>query len=276
MSAPSFGVACSRCLTSVGSIDYPRRMSIVPTSRALVLLTLVSLAATAWPQEVRFPPKPDPESFYVDMASVVAEMEGKEINEVARTLLQEERMPLLVVTIPSLTEYGAAGYTIERYATALFNEWGIGSEERNYGMLLLVAVGDRKARIELGAGWGLGHDRQAQEIMASLIIPPFKRRAYSEGILAGVRGLDAMARGLALPKPEAPWWALPLMIGFVVLIVFVIYSLFKSGQRGWGWALIAFLGVALFFLLRSAASGGGSGGSFGGGFSGGGGASGSW
>jgi len=76
-------------------------------------------------------------------------MEGKEINEVARTLLQEERMPLLVVTIPSLTEYGAAGYTIERYATALFNEWGIGSEERNYGMLLLVAVGDRKARIEL-------------------------------------------------------------------------------------------------------------------------------
>ena len=128
-------------------------MSIVPASRALVLLTLVSLAATAWAQEVRFPPKPDPESFYVDMASVVAEVEGKEINEVARTLLQEERMPLLVVTIPSLTEYGAAGYTIERYATALFNEWGIGSEQRNYGMLLLVAVGDRKARIELGAGW---------------------------------------------------------------------------------------------------------------------------
>ena len=56
----------------------------------------------------------------------------------------------------------------------------------------------------------------------------------------------------------------------------VIVSLFKKGRSGWGWALIAGIAIALFFILRAAASSGGSGGSFGGGSSGGGGASGSW
>jgi len=99
---------------------------------------------------------------------------------------------------------------------------------------------------------------------------------FSEGIVEGVKGMDAMARGLALPKPKQAWWALPLMvlgaIGFVLLII----NLFKTGRSGWAWALIAFLGIALFFMMRSAAQGGGSGGGFGGGFSGGGGATGSW
>ena len=83
-----------------------------------------------------------------------------------------------------MTAYGVAGYTIERYATALFNEWGIGSQQRNYGMLLLVSLGDRRARIELGAGWGLDYNRQSQNIMDSLIVPSFKQGAYG-GFNAG-------------------------------------------------------------------------------------------
>ena len=250
----------------------------IRTCRLLAFPVFLSLAASGWAQ-VQFPPKPESDHFYVDVAGLISgaeEAEGKEIDDVARALLQEEQIPLIVVTIPSLMEYSAGGYTIERYATALFNEWGIGSQERNYGMLLLVSVGDRKSRIELGAGWGRQHNAQAQQVMSSLIIPAFKRSAYGEGILGGVRGLDAMARGLALPRPEAPWWAPWLTVGLFALVVVVIVSLFKSGRSGWGWALIAFVGIALFFILRSAASGSGSGGSFGGGSSGGGGASGSW
>ena len=143
-------------------------------------------------------------------------------------------------------------------------------------MLLLVSSGDRKARIELGADWGHEYDRDAQRVMDTLIIPNFKKQNFSGGILEGVRGLDAMARGLSLPKPKAPWWLLPLLIGGVVLTIGVIISLFKRGRSGWGWALIAALGVLIFFLLRAAVSSSGSGGAFGGGSSGGGGATGSW
>jgi len=227
-------------------------------------------------QQATFPAKPTSENFYVDEAGLIAQGEGKAINEVAGALLRDDRVSLIVVTISSLTAHNAAGYTIERYAFELFNEWGIGSERRNYGMLLLVSKGDRRARIELGSAWGHSYNVKAQEVMSTLIIPRFKEGNYSEGILAGVRGMDAMARGLALPKPKQPWWTIPLILAVLGLIIAVIVSLFKNGQKGWGWALIALLGVILFFLIRSALQSRGSGGAFGGGYSGGGGASGSW
>lgn len=222
---------------------------------------------------VKFPDKPPGSDFFVDQAELISSEDKTEINSIASTLLSEEDIPIFVVTISSLAAYEASSQTIETYATALFNEWAIGSPERNYGILVLVSRGDRRARIELGADWGHSHDRAALDVMNNLIIKQFKRNNYSLGILDGVRGLDAMARGLALPKATAPWWFLPALIIGVILLVMLIINLFKTGRSGWAWALIVAIGVLLFFILRTAAS---SGGGFGGGSSGGGGASGSW
>lgn len=243
----------------------------------LVLIMVISFGSRqAVAQSVTFPSKPSVDSFYVDEANILNPEAGKAINEICATLFREQQVPIIVVVIPSLMAHNAGGYTIERYAFELFNHWGIGSRQRNYGMLLLISVGDRKARIELGSAWGHSYNLKAQEVMDKLIIPQFKQGNYSEGILAGVRGMDAMARGLELPKPKPPWWVLPLALGLLGLVIAVIVSLFKQGKKGWGWALIALLGAVLFFLLRAAASSRGSGGAFGGGTSGGGGATGSW
>jgi uncharacterized protein len=251
-----------------------------PQARARAVAFSLSAAAAllcAGPAGgLTFPEKPPDEHFYVDQAGMLSASAGEQIDTIAKKLLSEQQVPLFVVTISSLASVDAGDQTIERYARALFDHWGIGSEERNYGILLLVAKGDRKARIELGASWGTRHDVEAQEVMSTLIIPPFKRGDFGEGIVAGVRGLDALARGLALPKPPRPWWLLPAIIGFVLLSIGVVFSLFKSGHSGWGWAVIAALGVLLFFLLRVAAKGASSSSGFGGGSSGGGGASGSW
>lgn len=235
----------------------------------LVLLPALNHASAA-----KFPNKPPKEHFYVDRADLLNSQVSNAIDDLAGALLAEEKIPILVVTIPSLISFEAASHSIESYATALFDEWGIGYQQRNYGILLLVSLGDRKARIELGKGWGSAHDDDSLYIMNSLIIPAFKKGDYSGGILEGVKALDKMARGLGLPKPKRPWWFIPVTILSIALVIGVIVSLFKSGRTGWGWALIAGLGLLLFFILRNAASG--SGGSFGGGSSGGGGASGSW
>lgn len=248
---------------------FARRTVGVLALAALILRASVAVGAT-------FPEKPASDSFFADEAGLIGDAEGREINGIAAALLREEKVPLVVVTIRSLAAHDAAGYTIERYAAALFDHWGIGSAARNYGMLLLVSRDDRRARIELGGAWGGLHDAQAQEVMSTLIIPEFRQSRYAEGILAGVRGLDAMARGLRLPSAKQPWWVLPAFVAFLALAVGVIVSLFKSGRTGWGWAAVVALGALLFFVLRAAAKSGGSGGAFGGGSSGGGGASGSW
>ena len=234
-----------------------------------LLVPLVSAAVT-------FPEKPPSKDYFVDKAKVINQTAAKKINAIAADLLAKKKIPLFVVTINSLTEQAAAGYSIEQYATKLFNHWGIGSQQRNYGMLLLVSVNDRKARIELGAGWGHRYDSQAQQVMRDLMIPAFKREDYARGLADGARGLKAMAYGLGLPTPTAPWWFLPLVIGALVLIIVIIVNLFKTGRKGWAWALIIGLGILIIVILRAMAESRGSSGGFGGGSSGGGGATGSW
>jgi uncharacterized protein len=245
--------------------------------KGVTVWLFLAATALAWQsaKAISFPDKPPEEDFFVDQARLLDESARETVNATAQELLQQERIPLFVVTILSLSAYHASGAGIEQYARELFDHWGIGTQDRNYGILLLVSVGDRKARIELGAGFEHRYDGQADDIMQSLIVPAFKRGDYSTGITDGVRGLDAMARGLQLPKPTAPWWFWPLTIGGFIFLGVMIYNLFKSGRSGWAWALIAALAVALFFLLRTASSSGSSGG-FGGGSSGGGGATGSW
>jgi uncharacterized protein len=182
----------------------------------------------------------------------------------------DEHVALIVVTLPSLSSYGAAGDDIEGYARALFDKWGIGSAERNYGMLLLVARGDRKARIELGSSWSAQHNAQSAQIMNSIIVPAFRGENYSAGIVAGVKALDAMARGLALPR-RFPYE----LLGIGALFIGIVVSLAKDGRNGWGWKALTIFGsivVAVFLAgLLSGRSG-----AFRGGFSGGKGATGSW
>jgi uncharacterized protein len=244
-----------------------RPTGFTPYLTAFLLCLLVFNQASA----VTFPEKPPKEHYYVDQGELLAAEDAIAIDKIAASLLSEEKIPIIVVTIPSLISFQASSHTVDSYTSALFDEWGIGSQERNYGILLLVSVGDRKARIELGKAWGGKNDADARHVMDAMIVPAFKRGEFSAGISEGVNALDKMARGLALPKPKEPWWILPAMILGVLLVIMVIVSLFKSGRSGWGWALIIGLGIAIFFILRAAAASGGSGGS-----SGGGGASGSW
>jgi len=242
-------------------------------------ITLVSLLILLVPPCLfgsTFPEKPPSEHYYVDGAGLINPEVAEQIDNTSSALLNEEKIPLYVVTISSLASHDAVTLSIEQYAAALFDNWGIGWQDRNYGILLLISKGDRKARIELGADWGGEYDYQAQQVMDKLIVPAFKRGDFSAGITDGVRGLDAMARGLELPKPKSPWWFWPVLIGGLILVIVMIVNLFKSGRTGWAWALIAALGVVLFFLIRTALSSSGSSGGFGGGSSGGGGATGSW
>lgn len=135
-----------------------------------LLVAIVCCVGSLSALSVEFPAKPTNTDFFVDRAHLLKDDAQKVVNETASALLKEEQIALFVVTIPSLSSFEASALGIEGYATELFNHWGIGSQERNYGMLLLVSAGDRKARIELGAGFEHNYDNQSAGIMQSLII----------------------------------------------------------------------------------------------------------
>ena len=212
----------------------------------------------------------------------------EKIRKLCDDLLKKKATPIIVVTIQSMAQHGGGGMRIETFARLLFDQWQVGHERLgdtswNTGILLLVSKGDRKARIELGAGWAHDKDDVCLKIMDDLIVPDFKADKFSEGIVAGVEALDKMARGLKLPTRPRPWWHYALIVGFIGLAIFTVVSLIRRGSGGWAWllwaAVFALGGYLLYsFLTRGGGRGGGgfSGGSFGGGFSGGGGATGSW
>ena len=233
--------------------------------------------------------RPGEREFVRDLGNMLDEAGKTHIKQVADKLLSDKATPIIVVTIDSMAQYGDAGMRIETFSTILFNQWQIGhaklgEQDWNTGILLLVSKGDRKARIELGAGWGRREDALCRQIMDEQIIPHFKKGQYSEGIVAGVDSLDKMARKLELPAPPVNWMHVALIVGLIGLAIFTVVSLIRSGASGWAWlfwsVVFSILGWLLYQMLtnHSRRGGGGSfgGGSFGGGFSGGGGASGSW
>ena len=231
--------------------------------------------------------RPGDREFVRDLAGMISPQDVEHIRKACDKLLTDKATPIIVVTIESMATHGGEGLRIETFATLLFNQWEIGhaklgNQEWNTGILLLVSKLDRKARIELGAGWAHEKDALCQQIMDELIIPEFKKGEFSKGIVAGVEALDKMARGKELPRRPRPWWHYGLILGAIGLGIFTIVSLIRRGAGGWAWvfwaAIFALIGFLLYSMLtRSSRSGGGfSGGSFGGGFSGGGGASGSW
>lgn len=257
---------------------------------AMGMMLFLAVHASSLAQSVEKIPldRPGDRDFIVDRAELISPEDEATIRALADKLLTDKAAPIIVVTIESMAQYGGGGLRIETFARLLFDQWGIGPAKLgenpwNHGILLLVSEGDRKARIELGAGWRRDKDAQAQQIMDDLIVPRFREGDYSTGIVAGVQALDRMARDLTLPSPprSASQYLIPVIVAG--LAIFTIVSLIRRGSSGWAWLFWAAVFGAIGYLLyqmatnsRSSSGRGYSGGSFGGGFSGGGGATGSW
>jgi len=255
--------------------------------RTLLLVTALLGSALAQDGNLIDLAPPGDREFVLDEAGMLGEAERLRISSICDKLLTETATPIIVVTIDKMSDHSGGGLRIETFATLLFDQWAIGHPELNgetwnTGILLLVSEGDRKARIELGAGWGHEKDGLCKQIMDEQIVSRFKQGDFPAGIVAGVEALDLMARDKPLPARPLDMKKVLIVVAFFGLLIFTVVSLIRRGSSGWAWllwgAVFAILGMLLMNMLTRRGSGGGgfSGGSFGGGFSGGGGATGSW
>jgi uncharacterized protein len=244
------------------------------TSIFLILFLLcTSCVSIAEAQNVRFP---SASGFVNDYAKVLSPQASAEITALLEEIERKTSAQVVVVTVKSTVPL-----TIEQYAVELFQKWGIGKAGEDNGILILLAVDDRKVRIEVGYGLeGAVTDLQSKIIIQDLMIPAFKQGGYDLGISSGVVmiakllrdeygvNLDMSRVKAAVPVRGRRGSPLGSLIG---LIFFILIFGFRFGT--------------LFFLMGGGGGywSGGGGGSFGGGFggfgggmSGGGGSSGSW
>jgi len=152
------------------------------------------------------PPRPPNQEFIADYASLLPASARAQIAQYQQVAYERHDTPILVVTIGRMADYGGQGMTIEEFARAWFDAWGIGKQVEgrliNRGVLLLVSAGDRQARIELGAEWGAAWDTHCRRIMEGVLIANFKKQRFAEGITDTVGALAQMAE--AGPEGAAP------------------------------------------------------------------------
>ena len=131
-----------------------------------------------------------------DAANVIPAAEEQALSRALARFEAETKHQFVVATVPDLQ-----GYDIADYGYRLGREWGIGSEEEDDGVLLLVAPNERKVRIEVG--YGLEPyltDGYSFLIINRAILPRFKAGDLAAGIQAGA---EAVMTQLALPPEEA-------------------------------------------------------------------------
>ncbi len=91
---------------------------------------------------------------------------------------------------------------VEQFAREYFNHVGIGKREHHNGVLILVVVDRRQARIEVGHGLEqVVTNEAAKRIIAEVMAPEFRRGRYGAGL---TRGVEAVADLIRSAHPGTP------------------------------------------------------------------------
>jgi len=234
-----------------------------------------------------------------DLTNTLSAEQLSHIEEILTSLEKTEGSQLAVLIVPT-----SKPESIEAFSLRVVEKWKLGRKGTDDGVLLLIAMNDRKIRIEVGYGLeGAITDLSAGRIIKEYITPEFRQGRFYNGVLAGVGQVANLIKGEPLPAPTTSQGSsdidgesmMPLLVmgssflsGFLAPLLgrILTVSLLAAGGALLIWfttqslfltALTAlFIGIfsSAFSAPRSSSyrDGGGHGGGFGGGgFSGGGG-----
>jgi uncharacterized protein len=284
-------------MTGTGFIARPAWSRVVVP---LVLLLHCSLRLAS----AQLPPTPVLSEPVNDFAHVIDADSTRDLERRITSLKNATGDVVIVATVPTFQPYA----DIKEYAVKMFENrgQGIGDRAKDNGLLIVVAVNDRKVGIEVGyALEPLITDGFSGQTIREAIAPAFRRGQYGEGLVAGVSriiGRIAEQRGVNLtdmppppPEPRRGRSGRNFPVGVAIVIFIVILRAFAGRTRrrrrrywgggpwsGWNSGVGPFgggLGGGFgggFGGFGGGGGGGGGFGGFGGGRSGGGGASGGW
>ena len=173
----------------------------------------------------------------VDQAHLLTPAQVVDISSKSEALEAASGRQFVVATVNSLE-----GRTIEDYGYRLGRAWGIGQEEKDDGVILLVAPNERKVRIETGYGARVFlTDAVSSVIIREAILPRFKAGDMGGGIVAGSDQIISM---MQLPAAEAAKRAQE--IGAT--------ENRRSKESGAGFVPVIFIVVIFFVIIGSIAS----------------------
>ena len=121
------------------------------------------------------------------MAGAMSASARSRADSLLQSIWRQTSAEPIVVIVPSLD-----GEDIDDFATRLFSDWGIGKDDRDSGVLMLISINDRKAVIRTGYGAeGVLPDVVCGRIIRNEMAPRFREDDYDGGILASLQTMQA-------------------------------------------------------------------------------------
>jgi uncharacterized protein len=204
-----------------------------------------------------------------DEANVLSASTRAQLEAVLKAERDSTSNQIAVLIIPSLE-----GEDIDGYSIRVADAWKLGTKDNDNGVLLLVAIQDKKVRIEVGHGLeGVLTDALSSRINRNEITPRFRQGDYEGGVKAGVVAIIQAIKGQYVnndPPSRKRGGRSPIGTIFIIIIILIIASRRKGGGGGIGgyWAagmLMGGLGGGRSSGSYDSGSDYGGGGSFGGG-----------
>ncbi len=134
----------------------------------------------------------------IDQTGTITQDQKATLEQALSAFEARKGSQLAVLIIP--TTYPEA---IEQYALRVAEQWKLGRQKVDDGVILVVAKEDRTLRIEVGYGLeGALSDITSKRIISEIIVPQFKRGDFFGGLQLGVNQIIAVIDGEPLPEHQ--------------------------------------------------------------------------
>ena len=214
-----------------------------------------------------------PQGYVNDFAGVLPAPQRAALETFLTEFERQTGVEIAVVAVSSVD-----GGEVDDFTNRLFQKWHIGKKGKDNGVMILAAIQDRKARIEVGYGLeGVLPDALAGRILREQMFPAFRQGRYDVGLEQAVRMVTATVaapagnRSSVRRDQNISDAKAGKLVFFIIFFVVVFFLQKLNGRR-------SRYSTGFYSYGGGFSGGGGSGGfsGFGGGSSGGGGASGGW
>lgn len=178
-----------------------------------------------------------------DEAHVLSAATVAQLESVLKAERDSTSNQIAVLIVPSLE-----GDDIDSYGIRVADAWKVGQKDKDNGAILLIAIQDRKMRIEVGQGLeGVLTDAMSSRINRNEIAPRFRQGDYDGGVKAGVAAIIQTIKGeyVNTDPPthrkrsgRSPW----LTVIFIIILLIVMSRRRGGGGLGGYWAAGTLLG----------------------------------
>lgn len=191
-----------------------------------------------------------------DYAQILSDHARETLGEKLREHEDRTTNQVVVLTLPSLQ-----GENIEDFSNRVFNEWGLGQQGQDNGILIVVVPDEKRMRIEVGYGLEASMpDIMAGRVIREVMAPRFREGDFDAGISEGALAVIDILEGQELPESAEPYdgtgaeslsdlgdldsdlsWPMRILLGAFIFGIIGLFTIVGILTPGFGWFLYLFL-----------------------------------